>query len=184
MMNTHLQNLSLDQLTREVDRLLREKGVVGNQSDHRISSIPDQRTIRYYTTLGLLQRPRTAGREARYGEIQVQQLLAIKALQAIGLPLAEIQKRIYSRSEKELGAIVDAVQKMLQKNAEEAPGDSAVLRLKEVTIVPGLKLVMEENVSLHCDAQELEKRIRAALAVLTKGSQKNEGGYNHGGKDA
>jgi len=181
-MNTYSEDLSLEQLTLKVDGLLREKGILGNQSDHRISSTPDQRTIRYYTSLGLLQRPRAVGREARYGEIQVQQLLAIKALQAAGMPLAEIQKRIYGRSSKELEAIVDAVEKMLYRSESEAPEDVSVLRWQEVTLVPGLKLMVEEQFSLDIDAGELEKKFRAALAALLSGSRKGERRYDHGGK--
>ncbi len=97
------------------------------------------------------------------------------------MPLSEIQKRIYGRSDRELEAIVDAVENMRRKDG--APEDSAVLHWREVTLVPGLKLMVEDNFSLPCDPQELEKKIRAALAALLSGSRKGERRHNHGGKD-
>jgi hypothetical protein len=61
----------------------------------RVRQIPDQRTIRYYTTLGLLDRPvEMRGRTALYGRRHLLQLVAIKRLQARGLPLSEIQQQL------------------------------------------------------------------------------------------
>src|SRR5215813_392116 len=61
----------------------------------RVREIPDRRTIRYYTTLGLLDRPaEMRGRTALYGRRHLLQLVAIKRLQARGLSLAELQKQL------------------------------------------------------------------------------------------
>src|SRR5437016_3799410 len=61
----------------------------------RVRDVPDRRTIRYYTTLGLLDRPlEMCGRTALYGRRHLWQLTAIKRLQAKGLSLAEIQQRL------------------------------------------------------------------------------------------
>ncbi len=61
----------------------------------RVRDVPDRRTIRYYTTLGLLDRPADMrGRTALYGHRHLLQLVAIKRLQARGLPLAEIQQQL------------------------------------------------------------------------------------------
>jgi DNA-binding transcriptional MerR regulator len=61
----------------------------------RVRDVPDRRTIRYYTTLGLLDRPAAMrGRTALYGPRHLLQLVAIKRLQARGLPLAEIQQQL------------------------------------------------------------------------------------------
>jgi DNA-binding transcriptional MerR regulator len=48
------------------------------------------RTIRFYIAQGLLPGPVGAGRAAAYGKAHSQQLEQIKALQAKGMPLAEI----------------------------------------------------------------------------------------------
>src|SRR5262245_45243958 len=51
----------------------------------RIREVPDRRTIRYYTTLGLIDRPaEMRGRTALYGRRHLLQLVAIKRLQARG----------------------------------------------------------------------------------------------------
>jgi DNA-binding transcriptional MerR regulator len=61
----------------------------------RVREVPDRRTIRYYTTLGLIDRPiEMQGRTALYGPRHLWQLVAIKRLQARGLTLAEIQERL------------------------------------------------------------------------------------------
>lgn len=75
-------------------------------SSGRIRSVPDRRTIRYYTTLGLLDRPAAMeGRTALYGRRHLLQLVAIKRLQAEGLELAEIQARLTGLSDRALAAI-------------------------------------------------------------------------------
>ena len=51
----------------------------------RVREIPDRRTIRYYTTLGIVDRPlEMQGRSAFYGQRHLLQLVAIKRLQAQG----------------------------------------------------------------------------------------------------
>ncbi len=68
-------------------------------SNGRVRSVPDQRTIRYYTTLGLIDRPAAMrGRIALYGRRHLLQLVAIKRLQARGLTLAELQERLVGQS--------------------------------------------------------------------------------------
>ncbi len=70
----------------------------------RVRDVPDLRTIRYYTTLGLLDRPiEMRGRTALYGQKHRLQLVAIKRLQALGHSLLEIQGRLIGRSDSTLG---------------------------------------------------------------------------------
>ena len=65
-----------------------------------------QRTLRYYATLGLLDRPSAMrGRKAFYGERHLLQLVAIKRLQAQGLTLAEVQARTQGAATKTLQAL-------------------------------------------------------------------------------
>lgn len=61
----------------------------------RVREVPDLRTIRYYTTLGLLDRPaEMRGRTAFYGIRHLLQIVAIKRLQARGLALAAVQQQL------------------------------------------------------------------------------------------
>jgi len=58
----------------------------------QVRAVPDDRTVRYYTTIGLLDRPSSMrGRTALYGHRHVAQVVAIKRLQALGRSLSEIQ---------------------------------------------------------------------------------------------
>src|SRR2546430_9008679 len=61
----------------------------------RVRGVPDLRSIRYYTTLGLIDRPaEMRGRTALYGRRHLLQLVAIKRLQAQGLTIAELQRQL------------------------------------------------------------------------------------------
>lgn len=72
----------------------------------RIRAVPDTRTIRYYTTLGLLSPPaEMRGRTAYYGKLHVLQLVAIKRLQADDLTLSDIQQRLVGLTAKRLEAV-------------------------------------------------------------------------------
>lgn len=58
----------------------------------QVRAIPDERTVRYYGTLGLLDRPAAMrGRTALYGPRHAAQVIAIKRLQTMGRSLSEIQ---------------------------------------------------------------------------------------------
>ncbi|HEY5950022.1 MAG TPA: MerR family transcriptional regulator [Kofleriaceae bacterium] len=58
----------------------------------QVRAVPDERTIRYYATIGLLDRPAAMrGRTALYGRRHLAQVVAIKRMQAAGRSLAEIQ---------------------------------------------------------------------------------------------
>ncbi|HTV69008.1 MAG TPA: MerR family transcriptional regulator [Rhizobiaceae bacterium] len=70
------------------------------QANGQVREVPDIRTIRYYTTLGLIDRPaQMRGRTALYGKRHLLQLVAIKRLQAKGLLLKEIQKQLVGQTD-------------------------------------------------------------------------------------
>lgn len=62
-------------------------------ADARVREVPDGRTVRYYQTIGLLDRPlRYDGRKAVYGYGHLLQTVCVKLLQARGLSLAQVQQ--------------------------------------------------------------------------------------------
>ncbi|MDI6105482.1 MerR family transcriptional regulator [Actinoplanes sp. NEAU-A12] len=72
----------------------------------RVREVPDRRSIRWYTTIGLVDRPLgTRGRAVLYGPRHLLQLVAIKRRQAAGLTLAEIQAELAGASEDTLAAV-------------------------------------------------------------------------------
>lgn len=54
------------------------------------------RTVRYYIQQGLLPSPGQSGPGAKYSQVHLARLLAIRSLQQLHLPLAEIRKRLES----------------------------------------------------------------------------------------
>src|SRR5687768_1047958 len=72
----------------------------------QVRAIPDLRTIRYYTTLGLLDRPAAMrGRTGLYARRHLLQLVAIKRLQAEGRSLTEVQTALAGLDDGALAAI-------------------------------------------------------------------------------
>jgi DNA-binding transcriptional MerR regulator len=69
----------------------------------RVRDLPDVRTIRWYQSLGVLDRPTEfRGRAALYGRRHLLQIAVIKKLQASGLSLEEIQGGLPGRTDAEL----------------------------------------------------------------------------------
>jgi DNA-binding transcriptional MerR regulator len=95
---------TLDQLAEQVEVAL-SVDYPGAPSG-RIRSVPDRRAIRWYTTIGLVDRPAsTRGRTALYGERHLQQLVAIKRLQAAGRSLAQIQAELAGATDSSLQSL-------------------------------------------------------------------------------
>lgn len=94
----------------------------GSGSD-RTRDVPDARTIRYYTTLGLLDRPSSfRGRTALYDRKHLLQLVAIKRLQAKGLTLSQIQTELAGISPAKLEQLANIPRDAhYQTPATEAP---------------------------------------------------------------
>jgi hypothetical protein len=84
---------TIDELAQRAAETLAGEGV--HVPNGRVTAMPDRRLIRWYATIGLLDRPlRTRGRTARYGERHLLQLVAVKRRQAEGRSLAEIQAEL------------------------------------------------------------------------------------------
>jgi DNA-binding transcriptional MerR regulator len=157
---------TLEQVESDAGRALEGLGLLEAQGDGRVSGAPDGRTIRYYQTLGLVDRPSYEGREARYGERHVLQVVAIKLLQSLGLPLGEVQARLYGKSNRELEALLKAANEAAPRRAHAA----RPVAWREYTIEPGLKVMVEEGWQPR--GESLAK-IRSVLDSLAGGSKRN-----------
>jgi DNA-binding transcriptional MerR regulator len=103
----HLGNLTIDELAASAAVLLSEAGL--GQPSGRVREVPDARTLRFYTTHGLLDRPAAfQGRTALYGRRHLHQIVAIKRLQARGLSLAGIQERLLGLDDRALARLAGA----------------------------------------------------------------------------
>ncbi len=161
--------LTLEELVGTVTAELERLGLAGAGADGRVAPLPDARTVRYYGTLGLVDRPRIEGRTARYGPRHLRQLLAVKALQAQGVPLADVQARLYGRTDAELAALVASAARPEDAGVPQAP---AVL-WREIAVAPGLRLQVAEGFAAG-DPEALARRLARALEHLSLPDEVND----------
>jgi hypothetical protein len=120
---------TIHQLCTEVERVLAVD--YAGARNGRVRDIPDLRTIRYYTTSGLLDRPaEMRGRTALYGRRHLLQLVAIKQLQARGLSLSQVQQQI--------AGATDAMLRRLVGDQAEADGEMGAAPTAAPGTVPGV----------------------------------------------
>jgi len=95
---------TLDELTERVGAALAVD--YPGQPSGRVRDLPDRRAIRWYTTIGLVDRPVAhRGRTALYGPRHLLQLVAVKRLQAGGLPLVAIQQELAGATDAQLARV-------------------------------------------------------------------------------
>jgi DNA-binding transcriptional MerR regulator len=95
---------TLDELAERVDTALAVD--YHGQPSGRVRAVPDRRAIRWYTTIGLIDRPVAhRGRTALYGPRHLLQLVAVKRLQARGLPLVAIQQELAGATDTQLAQV-------------------------------------------------------------------------------
>lgn len=175
---------TLSELTERVREALTEQGLL--QGSGRVRDLPDARTARYYTTLGLLDRPSgIRNRRKLYGERHRQQLVAIKRLQAEGLSLAEVQERLLRIDSRQLADLARALSPApaaakssgrkpfwkMRPRASSQPADATapVLTSPTQTValrMDGLTIVLDCNAELS--PEDLEAVHRAARPLLTE----------------
>lgn len=141
----------------------------------RVSQVPSARTIRYYTSLGLVDRPLGYdGGVAQYGYRHLMQLLAIKVLQAEYMPLPEIHKHLHGRSIEELAEIVQSATRKEDESREPAPRVESWLTIHAI---PGLRLVVDNRQALldwmrnHSEEEAQERLARALNSLTSPGGQ-------------
>lgn len=133
---------SLEELSQHSQRELETRKIPNPGG--RVSQVLSARTIRYYTSLGLVDRPLAYdGGVAKYGPRHLLQLLAIKILQAEYLPLPEIQKQLFGRSESDLKEVVDSATRVEESTESRPPARNETWLTRRV--VPGLRLLLDDR---------------------------------------
>jgi hypothetical protein len=97
---------TLDELTARVAAVLEGPAYAGAPNG-RVRDVPDARAIRWYATIGLVDRPVMRGRTALYGPRHLAQLVAIKRRQSEGKRIADIQIEFAAASDAVLWEIAD-----------------------------------------------------------------------------
>ncbi|HHV22442.1 MAG TPA: MerR family transcriptional regulator [Propionibacterium sp.] len=133
---------------------------------------PDRRTVRYYATLGTLDRPTIEGREARYGEHHLAQMLALKRLQAEGLRLAAIGPRIAGASTEDLMSLAAGKSGAAPPPAPPAglltsPDRSGLRTQSVLTLAPGVHLVLDDAELSTTEAAILRTAAAGLLSRIT-----------------
>lgn len=129
--------------------------------DERVSAVPDARTIRYYQSLGLVERPgRYAGRVALYGLRQLVQVVAVKLLQAQGHSLGQIQRALAGLPHERLEAAVLSQLTGAPAPSVETP-PTPITALVTAEIAPGVIVTVDPR--RHTDPQALIARMAEAL---------------------
>src|SRR5690349_1295072 len=93
--------VGLPEFARISEQILADMGL--EQERGTVTSVPDERTIRYYMTEGLIQTPgERQGTASVFGYLNLLQLLTVKKLQAEHLPIRKIRELVAGKSEQEL----------------------------------------------------------------------------------
>lgn len=162
---------SLEELSQHSQRELEERKIPNPGG--RVSQTLSARTIRYYTSLGLVDRPHTYdGGIAKYSPRHLLQLLAIKIMQSEYLPLPEIQKQLFGRDEAELREIVDSATRS-EPVAESRPAPRNETWITR-RVCPGLRLVVEDRNELadwlkKCSRDEARQLVWSMIEEMSGG---------------
>jgi hypothetical protein len=98
---------TLDELVQRVTDALAGAEYPGAPNG-RVRDVPDRRAVRWYATIGLVDRPAaTRGRTALYGPRHLLQLVAVKRRQAQGRSLADIQAELTGATDAVLRRIAE-----------------------------------------------------------------------------
>lgn len=100
--------LELAELAAETLAATRPAGPEGVpvRANGRVRDVPNERLIRWYVTVGLVDPPLSRrGRVARYGRRHLLQLVAVKRRQTEGRSLAEIQAELAGATDETLAAV-------------------------------------------------------------------------------
>lgn len=163
------KGLSIRDYLLEARRIIEE--MVPAQSRFNVSDLPDGRTLRYYQTLGLIDRPvRYQGRSV-YMQRHLLQLVAVKLLQADQFTLSKIQQLLTETDDKGLREIIrqragtldlllqatgaepdaaatglPAAQPAASRHAATAPlPSSSILLLRRFNLGDGVEITLEDG---------------------------------------
>lgn len=137
--------------------------------DQRVRAVPDARTVRYYQSIGLVDRPDRDGREAVYGWRHLLQVVAVKRLQVRGEPLARIQAALVGVSTEALEAALEMATEedaMLRRDLEESQGKPVTGFLTR-ELAPGVLVVIDPS-RIHNPEAVLQAMSQSIVTVISR----------------
>jgi DNA-binding transcriptional MerR regulator len=154
---------------------------ISHTGSRRVRWNPNPRLIRYYTSLGLLDRPfGVRGHTVYYGRRHLLQLLAIKALQSEGEPLAAIQERLQGLPDADLRSFAQLPDDWQTPQPEATRDDfwrlapstndsgKQDLPLQGVTLAPGVILLLDTSTHTNIDLASLKSAAQPLISALRK----------------
>jgi DNA-binding transcriptional MerR regulator len=145
----HTKFVGVAELAGEAARILTESGLA--QERGTVSEVPDERTIRYYLTEGLVPPAEDKqGTASVFGYRHLLQLLVVKKLQSQHLPIRQIRNLVDGRTERELERLLGTDGGAAVKN--EAMSYLEKLLIKPPTAPPGPPPPQAVRQSLAMDA--------------------------------
>ncbi len=109
--------VGLLEFARAGEQILAEIGL--EQARGTVTSVPDERTIRYYMAEGLIQTPgEKQGTASLFSYLNLLQLLTVKKLQAEHLPIRKIRELVAGKSEQELEMLLGVGSVAAKKSRE------------------------------------------------------------------
>ena len=109
--------VGLLEFARVGEQILAEMGL--EQARGTVTSVPDERTIRYYMAEGLIQTPgEKQGTASLFSYLNLLQLLTVKKLQAEHLPIRKIRELVAGKSEQELEMLLGVGGAAAKKSSE------------------------------------------------------------------
>jgi MerR HTH family regulatory protein len=116
---------TLDELVRRAAVALAGPAYPGSPNG-RVRDVPDRRTVRWYSTIGLVDRPAAMqGRTALYGVRHLLQIVAVKRFQAQGRSLAEIQAELAGATDDMLRRVAEVSDDLVEGAASPPPAPVA-----------------------------------------------------------
>ena len=109
--------VGLPEFARASEAILAELSI--EQQRGTVSLVPDERTIRYYLTEGLIQpAEEKQGTASVFGYIHLLQLVAVKKLQAEHLPIKKIRELVSGKDEQQLEGLLGVTTSQSKKTNE------------------------------------------------------------------
>ncbi|HEY0764666.1 MAG TPA: MerR family transcriptional regulator [Pyrinomonadaceae bacterium] len=130
--------VGLLEFARVGEEALAEMGL--EQARGTVTSVPDERTIRYYMAEGLIQTPgEKQGTASLFNYLNLLQLLTVKKLQAEHLPIRKIRELVAGKSEPELEMLLGVSSVAAKKSR-----DSDAKRYLESLLAPDAAAPLRE----------------------------------------
>lgn len=178
--------IGLPEFARVGGRILAELQL--EQQRGTVTSVPDERTIRYYLAEGLIQTPEEKqGTASVFSYVHLLQLLTVKKLQAEHLPIRKIRELVAGKSEQELETLLGVrgtsgkkteAKRYLESLLAPAPAqmaapppqhlDASSASWQRVEIEPGLELHVRSDYSPPATTGKTRSLLERAIHRLRR----------------